>query len=195
MTGVPAASWKNFWSRKQRPTVQMIESAGKQWPQFALWLTTGCTDEANGHSAPDTAWGLNPGQRAEPIHEQETETYLALTSYLNYLIYGASTAWRDNFKVKKNPTSEEIEGAKADAAEAEKLGFPCPDEVVVYEPKFKDLDEALASLARQRWIEKQIKRFELEGLDALQQRVKLNELRQKLTGVRAKTKSTTEEHQ
>lgn len=184
MTGVPAASWKNFWTRKQRPTVQMIETAAKQWPQFALWLATGCTDEATGHSAPDNAWGLNPGRRADPEREKETETYLALTHYLHYLIYGRSAALEANLKVKKNPTPDEIEKAKETTAEEGKLGWSTSDEINVYEPKFKDLDEALDSLARQRWINQQVERFGLAGLSKLEQREKLTALRHELTDLR-----------
>lgn len=191
LTGVPSASWKNFWTHKQRPTVQMIETAAKQWPQFALWLATGATDEANGHSAPDGAWGLNPGRRADAVSEQEAETYLALTLYLHYLIYGSTTAFDLNFKVKKNPTSDEIAEAAKNADEAARLGWDSSEGAKVYVPKFKDLDEALDGLARQRWVDQQVQRFGLAGLTEDEQREKLIELRHELTHRRTLAKRGT----
>lgn len=52
-TGIQADTWKSWFHGRQRPTVEMIESAGKQWPQYAFWLTTGFTDIAHGHIAPE----------------------------------------------------------------------------------------------------------------------------------------------
>lgn len=54
-TGVPAQRWRNAFDRRQRPTSELIETAGRLWPQHAFWLITGITDAANGHVAPMTA--------------------------------------------------------------------------------------------------------------------------------------------
>lgn len=53
ITNIQSESWRKLLSGKQRATIEMIESAGKQWPQYAFWLTTGFTDIAHGHIAPD----------------------------------------------------------------------------------------------------------------------------------------------
>lgn len=183
-TGVPAANWKNFWTRKQRPTSHMIETAAKRWPQFALWLATGVTDEANGHSAPDEAWGLNPSARAEKTDEGEAESYLALSLYLHFLIYGKSRALLDNQKEKTNPSEAELAKAKQESSDLARAMFGEPK---VFQTKYLDINDAVDDLARQRWIDKQIATFGLDGLDEAAQIEKLTNLRRQLTEKRRKS--------
>lgn len=52
-TGIQADTWKSWFHGRQRPTVEMIESVGKKWPEFAFWVTTGLTDEKYGHRKPE----------------------------------------------------------------------------------------------------------------------------------------------
>ncbi len=54
-SGIPAQRWRNAFDRRQRPTSELIETAGRLWPQHAFWLVTGITDAVNGHIAPLTA--------------------------------------------------------------------------------------------------------------------------------------------
>ena len=46
---VPVDTWKSFWYGRQRPTVEMIETVAKLWPEYAFWLITGLTDQTHGH--------------------------------------------------------------------------------------------------------------------------------------------------
>ncbi|WP_426342808.1 hypothetical protein ACN9MZ_14605 [Pseudoduganella sp. S-14] len=59
LSGIPATHWRNFFSGKQRPTVEMIEFAARHWPEHAFWLATGISDAKHGHidphGPPDTA--------------------------------------------------------------------------------------------------------------------------------------------
>lgn len=52
ITGIGVSSWRQVWNERQRPTAEMIEAVGKQWPQYAFWLATGITDPERGHVAP-----------------------------------------------------------------------------------------------------------------------------------------------
>ncbi|MDO8067907.1 hypothetical protein [Janthinobacterium sp. SUN206] len=55
LTSVQADTWKSWYHGRQRPTAEMIEEAGKNWPEYAFWLTTGISDPDYGHIAPGTA--------------------------------------------------------------------------------------------------------------------------------------------
>jgi hypothetical protein len=63
LSQIPATHWRNFFSGKQRPTVEMIEFASKQWPEHAFWLATGIDDPERGHidpyGPPDTGTNLD----------------------------------------------------------------------------------------------------------------------------------------
>jgi hypothetical protein len=66
-TGVSSQRWRKSFSKLQRPTPDMLESAFNTWPAHAFWLATGATDEDNGHTSP-----------FPPLHAQSNvgETYL-----------------------------------------------------------------------------------------------------------------------
>lgn len=51
-SSIPATNWRNFISGKQRPTMEMIEFALKEWPEHAFWVGTGITDHRHGHTDP-----------------------------------------------------------------------------------------------------------------------------------------------
>ncbi len=73
-SGVPEASWKSWWYRRQRPTAEMIEAVCQAAPQFALWIATGISDEDTGHQAPP---GLSyPGklQKGEMVPKEQNAT-------------------------------------------------------------------------------------------------------------------------
>jgi hypothetical protein len=55
LTSIPADTWKSWYHGRQRPTAEMIEAAGKEWPEYAFWLTTGISDPDYGHVAPGSA--------------------------------------------------------------------------------------------------------------------------------------------
>ncbi|WP_146123133.1 hypothetical protein [Burkholderia multivorans] len=51
-TGIPAATWKNFWFARKRPDADMVERLSLAWPAYAFWLATGLPDLAYGHRIP-----------------------------------------------------------------------------------------------------------------------------------------------
>ncbi len=55
LTVIPADTWKSWYHGRQRPTAEMIEAAGRKWPEYAFWLTTGISDPDYGHVAPGSA--------------------------------------------------------------------------------------------------------------------------------------------
>jgi hypothetical protein len=67
-TGLAAESWKSWFHGRQRPTVEMIESACAQWPQHAFWLATGRADSKHGHTPP-------PGVCASEIERTSVVTF------------------------------------------------------------------------------------------------------------------------
>lgn len=52
-TKVLSATWRTWWTRGETPNGNLIEGAGKAWPHFAYWLTTGKTDVRCGHDMPE----------------------------------------------------------------------------------------------------------------------------------------------
>ncbi|MBV8380031.1 MAG: hypothetical protein JO369_04605 [Paucibacter sp.] len=54
-TGIPAATWRTWWTRGGVPGGQLVEAAALKWPQFAFWLVTGHTDVRCGHDMPSLA--------------------------------------------------------------------------------------------------------------------------------------------
>jgi len=70
LTDVQADTWKSWFHGRQRPTAEMIEAAGKAWPEYAFWLTTGISDAAYGHVA--------PGENGYPKRSERKENTAAL---------------------------------------------------------------------------------------------------------------------
>jgi hypothetical protein len=70
LTNVQADTWKSWFHGRQRPTAEMIEAAGKAWPEYAFWLTTGISDPAYGHIA--------PGENGYPERSERKENSAAL---------------------------------------------------------------------------------------------------------------------
>ena len=46
------SNWKNVWYGRQRPNVEMLEWACREWPQYVLWLMTGSAYPAVGQIRP-----------------------------------------------------------------------------------------------------------------------------------------------
>jgi len=186
LTGIPASNWKNAWSKKQRPTCHMIEAISKQWPQYAFWLSTGLTDPLYGHSAPEGAWGLNPCVRANEEQEAATQDYFAISLYLHYLIYGESVAFGNYWVEKQTPIAKELKRqAKLISSDTSwEDNVQTEDLEKVFMHKYRDLNQAADDLARKRWVDKQIGRFQLEGMDNEQQKARLAELQMELLNKR-----------
>ncbi|WP_155626675.1 hypothetical protein [Burkholderia vietnamiensis] len=51
-TGIKAVKWRHFQSGVIRPSIEMLESLCKLFPEHAFWLSTGLTDYEAGHTAP-----------------------------------------------------------------------------------------------------------------------------------------------
>jgi len=55
ITDTPSQRWRSVFTRRQKPTLPMVERLAQIWPHYGFWLVTGITDAANGHVAPRTA--------------------------------------------------------------------------------------------------------------------------------------------
>lgn len=161
-TGIPDRNWKQVWNGKQRPTAHMIEALCRRWPEYAFWVATGITDEKNGHTAPKGAWTCN--QDTSPLQiEEAARRYFGIKTYYQDLVYGPSGATSSNYVLKKHPTDEEIEAARAEmkseqADQQELLDHFFGKDVEVWQKRYSDLDEAIAQLAfekRLTWFETQ----------------------------------------
>jgi len=156
-TGIPDRNWKQVWSGKQRPTAHMIEALCRRWPEYAFWVATGITDESNGHTAPKGAWTCS-----QPTSTTETEeaarNYFGMKMFYQDITYGPSGATSSNYVLKKHPTDDEIEAAKASMKSKDDDmqdlldGFFGKD-VKVWQQKHSDLDDAIAQLAFDRRLE------------------------------------------
>lgn len=65
---IPSNSWKAMWQERQRPTLEMVEFAAKEWPDYAYWLVTGDTEPEHGHVAPpddSVSYPVAPGKPLE----------------------------------------------------------------------------------------------------------------------------------
>lgn len=86
-TGIPAATWRTWWTRGGTPNGALVEAAAQHWPQFAFWLVTGCTDVRCGHDMPDLApiaqgyisnWPEESTLRNKKLSNKYGRTYLKL---------------------------------------------------------------------------------------------------------------------
>jgi hypothetical protein len=91
-TGIPAATWRTWWTRGGTPNGALVEAAAKQWPQFAFWLVTGHTDVRCGHDMPNLApaaqgyisnWPEEATARNKKISNKYGQTYLKLLVQIN----------------------------------------------------------------------------------------------------------------
>lgn len=58
VTSVSSGTWRTCWTRKARPSSDMIEALGLLWPEHAFWLITGRCDSEHGHIAPPGVNGI-----------------------------------------------------------------------------------------------------------------------------------------
>ncbi|MFS2214060.1 hypothetical protein ACCD08_06090 [Telluria sp. Tellsp104] len=153
-TGIPDRNWKQVWSGKQRPTAHMMEALCRRWPEYAFWVATGITDERNGHTAPKGAWTCSQAV-STPEAKEAARKYFGIKIYYQDLTYGPSGATSSNYVLKKHPTDDEIEAAKA-AMKPEQANMQgvldtfFGKEVQVWKQKYADLDDAIAQLAFER---------------------------------------------
>lgn len=87
-SGIPAATWRTWWTRGGAPGGLLIEAVAKRWPQFAYWLVTGRTDVRCGHDMPALApeargyisnWPEEASQRSKLIKTGYSREYLKLS--------------------------------------------------------------------------------------------------------------------
>ncbi|MBM5570549.1 MULTISPECIES: hypothetical protein [Deefgea] len=90
-TGIPATNWKNFWTGKQKPTIDMIEAIARRWPEYAFWLATGITDQENGHTAPQRAWTCGQLKSTKEVADTARD-YFNLNILIQNSKYGFETA-------------------------------------------------------------------------------------------------------
>ena len=118
-TGIPSGNWKNVWNGNQRPTAHMIEALARRWPQYAFWLVSGITDEAFGHTAPDT-WTAGEPRSSEEV-EKSALDYFQLRLFAQNSIY--------------------------DNANPDGMSYPSDELDGTVRKKFSDLDYAIAKIA------------------------------------------------
>ncbi|MCY0915289.1 hypothetical protein INH39_08450 [Massilia violaceinigra] len=82
-TGLKAETWRTWWNRGGKASADMIQAAGKTWPEYAFWLVTGTEDFFSGHTSPRI--------RKSP-HVQLRERSAAKAVFLKMIEYAE---WRD----------------------------------------------------------------------------------------------------
>lgn len=76
LTGVGAEKWRQWHRGTTNPSIFMIESVCRAWPQYAFWLTTGLTDPYFGHrSAMTPALGFPFSMGTDRTLAVHTEIY------------------------------------------------------------------------------------------------------------------------
>jgi hypothetical protein len=55
LTSVPASQWASWWAGRAKPSAELLVGACLTWPEHALWLMTGATDEIGGQISVETA--------------------------------------------------------------------------------------------------------------------------------------------
>lgn len=83
-TNISTQRWHKAFMRRQRPTLDMIETLARLFPRYAFWLVTGVTDETNGHSAPVCALTFPERLYSESIW---TDQYLRASLALQEKLY------------------------------------------------------------------------------------------------------------
>jgi len=51
-TQIKAESWRTWWNRGGKASPDMIQTIARAYPEYALWIVTGITDQLFGHIAP-----------------------------------------------------------------------------------------------------------------------------------------------
>lgn len=95
-TGISAQRWRKAYTRRQRPTPDMIEALCKQKPEYAFWMATGITDAENGHRAPSTAFTFPETPREYPISANSYEYFVESIKLNEYLYYVANVNTEDD---------------------------------------------------------------------------------------------------
>ena len=86
VTGIPAATWRTWWTRGSVPSGALVEAVAKHWPHFAYWLVTGHTDVRCGHDMPSLSgtaaygyisnWPEESTAREDTIEHDYSRAYL-----------------------------------------------------------------------------------------------------------------------
>lgn len=86
-TDIGRKTWQAWYSRSSMPSGNMVEAAGRLWPQFAFWLTTGMTDEDYGHTRPLMSKSL---EVKKPNARMRFKEYFQYFAHLQHHLYGDS---------------------------------------------------------------------------------------------------------
>jgi len=153
-SGVPEASWKSWWYRRQRPTAEMIEAVCQAAPQFALWIATGISDEDTGHQAPQNLYYPGKLQRGELMPSEQNAT----VEYLKGCLLAAEML-------------QELQGKKATLEETmheeeERIGLGRWIHEAVEKPSKKEVVKILQTLERQQRLHREETLFRLRTYNA-----------------------------
>ena len=141
--GIPVKNWKNFWSRRQRPTAHMIEAICRRWPEYAFWIATGISDEEHGHLKPKDAYAQDQsGYLCESTHGKEL---FNLKLCVQDFTYGMSEGLSRDWVEDKNPTPEDAEQVRKYNEDPRMVSMF--GQMTATKPKYSDLDMAIARLA------------------------------------------------
>jgi hypothetical protein len=92
LTGIPAPTWRTWWTRASSPNGLLVEAVAKAWPQYAFWMITGQTDIRCGHDMPKLSieaqgyisnWPEEGSQRIKKIKSSYSKEYLKLLTQIS----------------------------------------------------------------------------------------------------------------
>jgi hypothetical protein len=103
-TGIGRKTWQAWFSRSSMPSGNMLEAAGRLWPQYAFWLVTGMTDEDYGHTRPIRSKSLEPRKSTARMRFKE---YFEFFAHMQYVMYGDTNETEtEKEKTKKTDVDE-----------------------------------------------------------------------------------------
>jgi hypothetical protein len=105
-TGIGRKTWQAWFTRSSMPSGNMLEAAGRLWPQYAFWLVTGMTDENYGHSRPIRSKSLEPKKSTARMRFKEYFEYFA---HMQYMLYGDTNEMETEREAKKKTDLAEFE--------------------------------------------------------------------------------------
>jgi hypothetical protein len=101
-TEIGRKTWHTWWIRSSMPSGNMIEAAGRLWPQYAFWLCTGMTDEQYGHTMPNLAMCKNFPEYKNINTRDKFQEYFYFCMHMQNKLYGDS----QNFGYEKETMGE-----------------------------------------------------------------------------------------
>ncbi len=105
-TGISKEKWRQYNRGSTKPSVEMLEALARHWPQFALWIATGVSDEKHGHFAPTPEFAY-PAMDDDLDIAQQAENYKFTTLFFQTAASIAPRAFKNRLKLGGGITDEE----------------------------------------------------------------------------------------